>query len=62
VLDGGHLLFYAYEAIARRPVAAAVQAVGMRVGLALMLGLLLFTTANDLHRSGLFRFLGGHFS
>jgi regulator of sigma E protease len=62
VLDGGHLLFYAYESIARRPVAAAVQAAGLRVGLAIMLGLLLFTTANDLHRSGLFRFLGGPFS
>lgn len=62
ILDGGHLLFYAYEAVARRPVAAAVQAVGLRVGLALMLGLLLFTTANDLNRSGLFHFLGGLFS
>jgi len=62
VLDGGHLLFYAYEAVARRPVAAVVQAIGLRVGLALMLGLLLFTTANDLRRSGLFHFLGGPFS
>jgi regulator of sigma E protease len=62
VLDGGHLLFYAYEAVARRPVGAAVQAAGLRVGLALVLGLLLFTTANDLHRSGLFHFLGGLFS
>jgi len=62
VLDGGHLLFYAYEAVARRPVGALVQAVSLRVGLALVLGLLLFTTANDLHRSGLFNFLGGLFS
>jgi regulator of sigma E protease len=62
VLDGGHLLFYAYEAVARRPVGAAVQAISLRVGLALVLGLLLFTTANDLRRSGLFHFLGGLFS
>jgi len=62
VLDGGHLLFYAYEAVARRPVGAAVQAAGLRVGLALVVGLLLFTTANDLRRSGLFHFLGGLFS
>jgi regulator of sigma E protease len=62
ILDGGHLLFYAYEAVARRPVAAAVQSAGLRVGLALMIGLLLFTTANDLHRIGLFHFLGGLFS
>jgi regulator of sigma E protease len=62
VLDGGHLLFYAYEAVARRPVGAAVQAAALRVGLALVAGLLLFTTANDLHRIGLFKFLGGPFS
>jgi len=62
VLDGGHLLFYAYEAVARRPVAAAVQAVGFRVGLALLLGLMLFATTNDLLRSSFFHFLGGPLS
>ena len=59
VLDGGHLLFYAYEAAVRRPVDAAIQAVGYRVGLALLLGLMLFATANDLQRINLFHFLGG---
>ena len=62
VLDGGHLLFYAYEAVARRPVGAAVQAASYRVGLALLLGLMLFATTNDLQRSGVFHFLGGLFS
>jgi regulator of sigma E protease len=62
VLDGGHLLFYAYEAAARRPVGAAVQAVRYRVGLALLLGLMLFATTNDLQRSSVFHFLGGLFS
>ena len=62
VLDGGHLLFYAYEAAMRRPVDAAFQAVGYRVGLALLLGLMLFATANDLQRINLFHFLGGPFS
>jgi regulator of sigma E protease len=62
VLDGGHLLFYAYEAIARRPVAARVQAVGYRVGLALLIGLMLFATTNDLQRINVFQFLGGLFS
>ncbi|MDR3507264.1 MAG: M50 family metallopeptidase [Caulobacteraceae bacterium] len=62
VLDGGHLVFYAYEAIARRPVAPAVQAVSYRVGLALLLGLMLFATTNDLQRSSVFHFLGGLFS
>ncbi len=62
VLDGGHLLFYAYEAVARRPLAAKVQAAGYRVGLALVLGLMLFATVNDLQRLRVFNFLGGLFS
>ena len=59
VLDGGHLVFYAYEAVARRPVPARVQEVGYRVGLALLAGLMLFATWNDLQKNGLFNFLGG---
>jgi regulator of sigma E protease len=62
VLDGGHLLFYAYEAAARRPVGAQIQAAGYRVGLALLLGLMLFATWNDLQRLRVFQFLGGLFS
>lgn len=59
VLDGGHLLFYAFEAVARRPLTAKVQAAGYRVGLALVLGLMLFATWNDLQRLRVFKFLGG---
>lgn len=62
ILDGGHLAFYAYEAVARRPVAAAVQAASYRLGLALLLGLMLFATTNDLQRSSVLHFLGGLFS
>jgi regulator of sigma E protease len=62
VLDGGHLLFYAYEAIARRPVGARVQAAGYRVGLALLLGLMLFATWNDLQQLHVFKLIGGLFS
>ncbi|MCA3709490.1 MAG: RIP metalloprotease RseP [Phenylobacterium sp.] len=62
VLDGGHLLFYAYEAVARRPLAASVQAAGYRVGLALVLALMLFATWNDLQRLQVFQFFGGLFS
>ncbi|MBW8814468.1 MAG: RIP metalloprotease RseP [Caulobacterales bacterium] len=62
VLDGGHLLFYAYEAVARRPLAAKVQAAGYRVGLALVLGLMLFATWNDLQRLRVFHLFGGLFS
>ncbi|MDZ4110035.1 MAG: M50 family metallopeptidase [Brevundimonas sp.] len=59
VLDGGHLLFYGYEAVARRPVPARVQEIGYRVGLALLAGLMLFATWNDLQKLSLFKFLGG---
>ena len=62
VLDGGHLLFYAYESVARRPLGAEIQAMGYRVGLALLLGLMLFVTWNDLQHLRVFQFLGGLFS
>jgi regulator of sigma E protease len=62
VLDGGHLLFYAYEAVMRRPLGARIQAAGYRLGLALVLGLLLFATWNDLQRLRVFQLLGGLFS
>ena len=58
VLDGGHLVFYAYEAIARRPVEARIQSASFRIGLALLLGLMLFATWNDLQQSSLFKLLG----
>ncbi len=62
ILDGGHLMFYAYEAVARRPVAAGIQAASYRVGLALVAGLMLFATWNDLQSLQAFKFLGGLFS
>jgi regulator of sigma E protease len=62
VLDGGHLLFYAYEAVARRPLGARLQAAGYRVGLALLMGFMLFATWNDLQRLSVFKFFGGLFS
>lgn len=61
VLDGGHLMFYAFEAAARRPVSAHIQAAGYRVGLALVLGLMLFATWNDLQQLQVFKFIGGLF-
>ncbi len=62
VLDGGHLLSYAYEAIVKRPPAAVVQAVGYRAGLALLAGLMLFATWNDLGHQRVFHFLDSLFS
>tara|TARA_B100001094_G_scaffold296801_1_gene319304 strand:+ start:187 stop:1326 length:1140 start_codon:yes stop_codon:yes gene_type:complete len=48
LLDGGHLLFYIYEALAGRPLSESVQEWGMRVGLVMVLGLMLFVTWNDI--------------
>ena len=59
VLDGGHLLFYGYEAVARRPLSARVQEAGYRLGLVLLVGLMLFVTWNDLQKLSLFKVLGG---
>ena len=46
-LDGGHLAFYAAEAIRRRPVSAKGQEWAFRTGLALVLTLMVFVTIND---------------
>ena len=54
VLDGGHLLYYACEAVLGRPLGERAQEVGFRIGLALVLCLMLFATFNDLVRSNLF--------
>ncbi len=47
VLDGGHLLFYGYEALAGRPLSQEKQEMGFRVGFALLLTLFVFLTFND---------------
>ncbi len=48
LLDGGHLLYYGYEAVAGRPLGERAQEMGFRVGLAFVLSLMLFATWNDL--------------
>lgn len=58
MLDGGHLVFYAAEAVRRRPVSLRAQDWAFRGGLALLLALLVFTTVNDLASFGLFERLG----
>jgi len=47
-LDGGHLMFYAYEAVAGKPPSDGVVRVLMAVGLTLILSLMVFALANDL--------------
>jgi regulator of sigma E protease len=53
MLDGGHLFFYAVEAVRRRPVSAKALDWAFRGGLALILALVVFTTVNDLGSIGL---------
>jgi regulator of sigma E protease len=59
VLDGGHLVFYAAEAIRGKPIPEKVQAVSFQVGLVCILSLFVFATFQDLDRSGLFNALKG---
>lgn len=48
VLDGGHLLFHAYEAVAGKPPSDKALRVFMTVGLTLLLSLMLFALTNDI--------------
>ncbi|QDY70265.1 RIP metalloprotease RseP [Qingshengfaniella alkalisoli] len=48
VLDGGHLVFFAYEAIIGKPPSEKALRVLMSIGLALILTLMLFSVTNDL--------------
>jgi regulator of sigma E protease len=48
LLDGGHLAYYAIEAVRGRPLGERTQEFGLKVGLALVLSLMLFATWNDL--------------
>jgi regulator of sigma E protease len=50
VLDGGHILYYSIEGIRGKPVSDAVQALGLRIGMALILTLMVFALYNDLMR------------
>lgn len=47
LLDGGHLMFYAIEAVRRRPLSERSQEIGFRIGLALVLMLMVFSFWND---------------
>ena len=48
LLDGGHLLFYAIEAVRGRPLSDRAQEVGFRIGLAIVVMLMIFATFNDI--------------
>jgi regulator of sigma E protease len=59
LLDGGHLVMQAIEAVRGRPLPLALQAMAARVGLFAIGGLFLFVTFQDIDRLGLHRLLPG---
>jgi regulator of sigma E protease len=59
MLDGGHLFFYAIEAVRRRPLRAEAQEWAFRGGLAALAALILVVTINDLGAFGLWKNLAG---
>ncbi|MFL2850674.1 MAG: RIP metalloprotease RseP [Pseudohongiellaceae bacterium] len=50
VLDGGHLLYYAIEAVIRRPVPERIQAWGLQLGLLMISGIMVLAIYNDFSR------------
>ena len=50
LLDGGHLAFYAFEAVLGRPLSERAQEIGLRIGIALVALLVVFTTSHDIIR------------
>lgn len=48
MLDGGHLVFYGYEAVAGKPLSQKKQEIGFRFGMAVLLGLFIVLTINDI--------------
>ncbi len=59
VLDGGHLLFYLFEAVRGRPLPQRALEYGFRAGFAALLALFVFATWNDLSHLGLVRWVAG---
>lgn len=50
MLDGGHLTFYAIEAIIRRPIPPFIVQTLLKIGFALLVSLIIFVTINDIWR------------
>lgn len=55
MLDGGHLLFFACEAVLGRPLSVKKREVAQQVGFVLLMLLMVYAVYNDLDRIGLFR-------
>jgi len=50
MLDGGHLLYYLVEVVTGRKVPENIQAIGLRIGMALVFSIMIIAVANDLMR------------
>jgi regulator of sigma E protease len=59
MLDGGHLVFYLFEGIARRPVPERAMEWAFRSGLAVLLSFMIFVTLNDILSLGALKGLAG---
>ena len=59
VLDGGHLVFNAYEAITGQLMPQKVQEVSLRFGLILLLGIAAVVTWGDIVETGIFQSVAG---
>ena len=57
LLDGGHLLFYAYEALFGKPMNERVRMMGVRLGYVLVIALMIFATLNDLVQLKVFDYI-----
>jgi regulator of sigma E protease len=57
MLDGGHLIFFAIEAVRGRPLGARALEYSLRIGIAMVLALMVFVTWNDLVHFKVFELL-----
>lgn len=55
ILDGGHLMFYAAEAVRGRPLAQRIQEYAAMAGFAIVICLMVFATWNDIVHSSFFQ-------
>jgi regulator of sigma E protease len=50
VLDGGHLLFFAIEAVTGRPVSLRVREIAQQIGIFILISLMIYAFYNDITR------------
>ena len=62
MLDGGHLLFYGFEAVRGRPLGLRAQEYGFRIGLVMVLFLMIQAIWNDFKSLSVFEYVSGLFS